>query len=204
MTVCCGERSLLGQIISVDSCHHSDNPSHINVVVNPYLPWLSEEIMVFVVVHCVHVQLHLLLFRGRSELVQSILIASVPVENITGIAFLFLWEELENVLYHVQGMSTAFVARYKCCSTSHKVVLLDRNTFHFFPDLDQNYRTLWSDYYARTIFFPLIIYDRNHGGFFADMEKNGFVSEASFKVNVSQCLYKLPVHVSSKGWGTLS
>jgi hypothetical protein len=34
--------------------------------------------------------------------------------------------------------------------------------------------------------------------------KNRFVSEEAFKVNISQCLYKLPVHVSRKRWGIFS
>jgi hypothetical protein len=109
VTVCCGERSFVGQIIRVDSRHHSDNPSHVNVVVNPYLPWNSQEIIDF----CGSLRpcsITSASCRGCSELVQSILTASVSVENITGIAFLFLWEDLENLLYHVQGMSTAFVA----------------------------------------------------------------------------------------------
>jgi hypothetical protein len=72
-----------------------------------------------------------------------------------------------------------------CCSIQMLLNFTESSTdeseyISLLPGLNHNYRTLWSDCYARTIFFPLIIYDRNCGDLFADVEKKQVCFRRSF------------------------
>jgi len=50
--------------------------------------------------------------RDVTELFQTSSIATIRTGLIVGIAFIFLFNHVENLMYHVQGMVNAFVIRF--------------------------------------------------------------------------------------------
>jgi hypothetical protein len=50
--------------------------------------------------------------RHVTELFQTSSIATIRTGLIVGIAFIFLFNHVENLKYHVQGMVNAFVIRF--------------------------------------------------------------------------------------------
>jgi hypothetical protein len=90
-----------------------------------------------------------------TELFRTSSIATIRTGLIVGIAFIFLVNELENLMYPVQGMVNAFVIRFKFCGRSRGLIPLCDATFYSFPDMNVQYQQLWSECYARTIYSSL-------------------------------------------------
>ena len=90
--------------------------------------------------------------HGVVEVFTTYSVAKLSTSHITGIAFIFLAEQLTSFLFDVQGMKNAFVIRYKYCLSTRSLIRLSNESFYCFPDLCIHYRQIWSECYARTIF----------------------------------------------------
>jgi len=75
---------------------------------------------------------------------------------ISNITFIFLVEHLMSHLFHVHGISNAFVVRFKLSRETQSLVLLNNDSFKCFPDMDVQYQRIWKD-------------ARNYGAFSAAM-----------------------------------
>jgi hypothetical protein len=89
------------------------------------------------------------------ELVDISRSARVNVASVTDIAFVFLENDINNQLYSIQGMSNAFVIRYKYLTTRKALKPLCYTTFDCFPDMHPLHRQFWSECFARTVFSSL-------------------------------------------------
>jgi hypothetical protein len=86
------------------------------------------------------------------ELVNITKIAKVNIASIKGLAFVFLESDVNNHIYYIQGMTNAFIIRFKFCIEKRDLVSLDNSSFHCFPDLHPVHRMAWNECYGRTIY----------------------------------------------------
>jgi hypothetical protein len=83
--------------------------------------------------------------RDVTELFQTSSIATIRTGLIVGIAFIFLFDHVENLMSHVQGMVNAFVICFKFCGQSRGLIPLSDASYNAFPDLNVQYHQLWSE-----------------------------------------------------------
>jgi len=128
-----------------------NNQTHLTVC--PYLPLYADETKP-------HIQNPVLLPLPIShpschdvvELVKAACIANVTIDSVTGIAFIFLTEDVMSFLVHIQGMRNAFIIHFKFCPRAKCLVPLSPSSFFCFPDLSIAHRNIWSESYGQSIF----------------------------------------------------
>jgi len=89
------------------------------------------------------------------ELVNISKIVDVDVNDVTGLGFVFLESDVTDLKYHIQGMTNAFIIRYKYCPETRDLLPLSPTTFQCFPDLNATYNNLWCECLGRTIFMSI-------------------------------------------------
>jgi len=82
----------------------------------------------------------------------SKLAVDIPVESITGLAFVFLATNVTEYFFHIQGMRDAYLVCYKFSFASNQLVELNSFTFSPFPHLYPEYNIRWCDCLGRSIF----------------------------------------------------
>ncbi len=72
---------------------------------------------------------------------------------ICNIAFIFLAEHLmSHLLFQIHGISNTFVVHLKFSFETQSLSVLNSDSFKYFPDMDVQYKQIWSDCYGCTIF----------------------------------------------------
>jgi hypothetical protein len=145
-----GGNSFVGQITRR---YNDPNHSQHFVTVVPYLPLYSlttqryisnPTLLPLAVTHlsCHHV----------TELVTTSCTTVVSISDIIGLAFIFLADSVTIFMNHLQGMTNAFIIRFKYSHGTSGLSKLSDDSFHCFPDLHTKNREFWSECYGRSIF----------------------------------------------------
>jgi AAA+ ATPase superfamily predicted ATPase len=105
------------------------------------------------------------------ELVRVGLLATISLEDIIGLAFVFLAADVMEYIFHMEGMSDAFVTRFMFSYSSRSLNELNRANFTSFPEVLPEHQLKWCDCVGRTFLIRSMIFGKNYGVFFATMVK---------------------------------
>jgi hypothetical protein len=79
-------------------------------------------------------------------------VAVIPVDTISGLAFVFLSSNITEHKFHIQGMQDAYLVRFIFLLESNELLELNSSTFFPFPDLYQEHNMKWCNCLTRLIF----------------------------------------------------
>jgi len=108
-----------------------DNPS--NVLICIYLPLNHEQTCPIIDNPLIRLcRIAHMSCVNTTELVKTSQVAEVSPANISGLAFVFLGEDVTEYVYHIQGMKDAYVIRYKFSPSCKTLMALSREDFFHF------------------------------------------------------------------------
>jgi hypothetical protein len=110
----------------------------------------------------------------------------IPIESITGLAFVFLATNVTEYLFHIQGMRGAYLIRYKFSFASNQLVELHSFTFFPFSDLYLEYNIRWYDCLGRSIFTSIEVVRQEMWRMLCNFgQSQGFFPKGTIKLPIS-------------------